>query len=428
MSTIATPSLTQDVLPEQSETFTRHFPVTFYLAGALISAVLASGLEIWGFARHGIVWSSSVVQAHNQLQVVGWCGTLALALGFFVVSASHRVPALMAYSRAVWALWTAGLGLYLIACVSASARVIAAATTLQIAALIVFGVCARRSNIWRAWCSVTDHADLWPSFVLAFLGLASFFVLSLMGAVRGIIGNAAFERRLMLIATWGFAAPAAWAVSSLLLPRLMRLKPVRTRLLLAACILDVVGVAAALAGQIHLAAVLLLHAAIFVPSAVRAFGKRLGPGELSHPVFVRLAYVWLRLGAPLAVWASIHDRAGIWSSSQHTIIVGFVSMLVMVMGEPLVSVFSDAPNTFHHGLELACLLLLNAGCLLHVICEILSSQGYVPWLRHLLPSAALAEFSAFALFAIQIAMTQMANRKGAGSDSRACSEGRAVET
>jgi hypothetical protein len=428
MSTVTTLRSTPDVLPEQCEAFTRHFPVPFYLAGALTSAVLAAGLGTWGFAKRGILWSSSLAQAHDHLQLVGWCGTLSLAFGFFLVFASDRAPALMAYSRAVWTLWTAGLGLYLIGCGLASARPIAAAVILQITALLVFALCACRSGIWRAWRAVTDHAVLWPSFVLACLGLVSFHVLSLRCAVQGVVGNVVFERRLMLIATWGFAAPAAWAVSSLLLPRLMRSKPVRTRLLLAACILDMVGVAAALAGQIHLAAVLLLHAAIFVPSAVRAFGRTLGPGELSHPAFVRLAYFWLRLGAPLAVWASVKDRAGIWSSSQHAIIVGFVSTLVMVLGGPLISAFSDTANAVQNGLALASLLLLNAGCLLHVICEILSSQGYVPWLRHLLPLAAVAEFAAFVLFAVQIALTQMANRKKAGADSGMYSEARVVET
>jgi hypothetical protein len=411
MSPVATPSSTHDVLPWQRETFTRHFPLTFYLAEALTSAVFAAGLGIWGFAKQGVLWSSPVVQAHNQLQVVGWCGSLALALGFFAVSASGRAPVLMPYSRVVWALWTSGLGLNLIGCVRVSARLTVAAAILQITALVVSAMCACRSNIWRAWRSVTDHADLWPSFALACLGLVSFFVLNLLGAVRSLVGNAAFERRAMLIATWGFAAPAAWAVSSLLLPQLMRLKPVRTRLLLAACILDLVGVAAAVAGQIHLAAVLLLHAAIFVPSAVRAFGKILGPAELSHRVFVRLAYVWLRIGATLGVWASVHDRAGIWSSSQHAIVVGFVSTLIVVMGEPVVAAFSDATRTSQQGLALASLVLLNAGCLLNVVCEILSSQGYVPWLRHLLPPAALTEFTAFVLFAVQIATDQIANLK-----------------
>jgi hypothetical protein len=345
-----------------------------------------------------------------------------------VVSAYGRVPGLMAYSRAVWALWTAGAGLYLIGCVSASPRGIAAATTLQIVALIVFATCACHSRIKRAWCSVTDHAGLWPSFVLACLGIVSFFVLSLLGALRGAIGNVAFERRLMLIAIWGFAAPAAWAVSSLSLPQFMRFKPVRPRLLLAACILDTVGVAAAVAGQIHLAAVLILHAAIFVPSAVRAFGKRQGSGQLSNPIFVRLAYVWLRVGATFGVWASVHDRAGIWSSSQHAIIVGFVSTLVVVMGEPLVSMLSATVKKFHKGLALACLVLLNAGCLLHVICEILSSQGYVPWLRHLLPLAAVAESTAFVVFAVQITIAQITGRKRAGNENPAYSEARAVET
>jgi hypothetical protein len=217
-----------------------------------------------------------------------------------------------------------------------------------------------------------------------------------------VVFPAVFDRRFFLLCAWGFMAPMAWAASARWLTGLLGLKPVRARLLIAACLLNTAGIIGAIFGKVHFAAVLLLHAAIFVPSALKVFARSVRAATLAHAVFVRVAYIWLRAAATLGVWASIHDAVGIWAASRHALTVGFMMTLAFALADWALPRLAGAA-AMNVALTRAALWLLNVGCFIQVFAGIFASQGYWPGAWRLLPLAAVMEIASVALFAGNLA-------------------------
>ena len=69
----------------------------------------------------------------------------------------------------------------------------------------------------------------------------------------------------------------------------------------------------------------------------------------------------------LGICAAYFDHANGWvGASRHALTVGFVSTMVFAIGQRVLPAFAGMRVLYSPRLMLACLLLLNTGCLLRV--------------------------------------------------------------
>jgi uncharacterized protein involved in response to NO len=369
-----------------------------YLGTGIAFLLLAGFLGGWSV----VSVSPALAQVHGHLELFGFVGSLFLGFGFY--SLRHCQQA-QVWARASWVLWVAGAGLR---CAAASnwhwRTLLPASAVLELSVALTFAAVVIGGRIRRGRPPRGEGRDLSAVLIMgANIGFVLTAVANAMAAFSSASRGqtpafgASFDQRLTILYTWGFAAPLAWAIAAKWLPRLMALKPTRSRLLLAGCVLDLAGIVAALADKIHLAAVLLLHAAIFLPSSLRVFAKAEGESRIRSGAFVRLAFVWLRVAATLGVWASVNDAAHVWGSSRHSLLVGFVLMLVLAMADALRLVASPR-------LAMGSMLLLNVGCLVHVVSELLIHERLGAWARYMLAAGGGIELLAMAMFAINMGL------------------------
>jgi uncharacterized protein involved in response to NO len=126
----------------------------------------------------------------------------------------------------------------------------------------------------------------------------------------------------------------------------------------------------------------------------------------SFPIFIRIAYVWLVIASTLGICGVYLDRAHGWiGASRHALTVGFVSTMVFAIGQRVLPAFAGMRVLYSPRLMLACLLLLNAGCLLRVSSEILAYENYWPAAWKALPWSAVCELMAVTLFAANLLLT-----------------------
>ncbi|HEV2728977.1 MAG TPA: hypothetical protein VGV15_03005, partial [Terriglobales bacterium] len=105
----------------------------------------------------------------------------------------------------------------------------------------------------------------------------------------------------------------------------------------------------------------------------------------------------------LGVGASIWDRSGgIWGASRHALTVGFISVMVLSIGQRILPAFAGMRLLWSTKLMFTSLLLLAVGCTLRVSCEVLAYEGYAAWAWSVLPGSALLELAALTTFAINI--------------------------
>jgi hypothetical protein len=186
------------------------------------------------------------------------------------------------------------------------------------------------------------------------------------------------------------------------------LKPVRTRLLLGAVVVNLTGVGITLAGWGAEATIVFVTGAALVIAALRMFepakqeAKTRGVHR-SFPFFVRMAYGWLMVAALLGVGAAQWDfSVGIWGASRHALTVGFVAVMVFCVGQRVLPAFAGMRLLWSTRLMFAALALLTVGCTLRVSCEVLAYQGYANWAWTVLPVSAVLELLGVTAFAANI--------------------------
>jgi hypothetical protein len=121
---------------------------------------------------------------------------------------------------------------------------------------------------------------------------------------------------------------------------------------------------------------------------------------------VRIAYGWLLVAAGLGVAANFLDTSGgFWGASRHALTVGFVSTMVLAVGQRILPAFAGMRLLWSPRLMFAGLFLLTIGCTLRVSSEVLAYQGYAAWAWHVLPVSALTELTALSVFASNLLCT-----------------------
>ena len=123
----------------------------------------------------------------------------------------------------------------------------------------------------------------------------------------------------------------------------------------------------------------------------------------SFPFFVRMAYAWLLVAAALGLAATRWDTSGgIWGASRHALTVGFISVMILSVGQRILPAFAGMRMLWSTKLMLAGLVLVTTGCALRVTCEVIAYQGYANWAWSFLPVSALSELAGLTIYAINI--------------------------
>lgn len=371
-------------------------------------------LQISGRESAGLI-SPAWLQAHGHAQVFGWIGSFLLGIGFYSIP-KLRGEATQAVRAAwvCWALWTAGVA------VGWSSTVylwhwrvlLPLASILELAAFLIF---FRVISQHRPQDSGKSKLEPWVWAVLsATLGFFAVVSTNVAGSFYvALYGDSPafphrFDQRYLALMGWGFLAPFVWGFSAKWLRVFLGLKTLRSGVLIGALAVNSTGVVLAVAGQISLATWFFVASAVLAIAAIRVFERSEQPAKTkgvhaSFPAFVRMAYGWLLVAALLGLGASIWDTSGgIWGASRHALTVGFISVMVLSIGQRILPAFAGMRLLWSTKLMFAGLLLLNVGCTLRVSSEVLAYQGYAAWAWSVLPGSALLELAALTTFAVNI--------------------------
>ena len=355
------------------------------------------------------------IQAHGHAQVFGWIGSFILGIGYYSIPKLRRArkPAFGA-AWACWAMWTTGVAARWTANVYGWEWriVLPVSAILEFAAFLIFFTAVSRHRPedsgkkkmepW-VWVVVSASAGF---MVVQIANLVTCFYLAIQGASPAL--SHVPDQRYLTLVTWGFLVPFVWGFSTKWMTVFLGLKPVRTRLLLGAVVVNLTGVGITLAGWGAEATIVFVMGAALAIAALRMFepakqeAKTRGVHR-SFPFFVRMAYGWLMVAALLGVGAARWDfSGGIWGASRHALTVGFVAVMVFCVGQRVLPAFAGMRLLWSTRLMFAALALLTVGCTLRVSCEVLAYQGYANWAWTVLPGSAVLELLGVTAFAANI--------------------------
>ncbi len=418
----AEPSTSQQIVERESKLQTL---VTVYITTGLVFLLLpGTFLGVWNLlsisAHHTVAMLPAAwIQAHGHAQIFGWLGTFILGIGFYSLSKMGNLPA-FAVSRgwAAYFLWTAGVLLRWLTGVASHPWLptLPLAALLELAGFLVFfrTVSGHRpaphpaKTSKPAWMLIVIASTTGFLFTLL-VNLAVTVYVAARGAGAAVPDS--LDQRLLMLPVWGFLVPTVWGFNARWLPTFLGLPSPRNSWLYAACLFAFAAVLSSAAGFPLLASSLLLPATSAAVAGLRIFAPAIQPAKLNgvhatFPAFVRLAYVWMIVASSLGVFAALADRHhGIWGASRHAITVGFLATMVFAIGQKILPAFCGARVLFRPALMLASLVLLNLGCSLRVLSEVLAYENYVPWMWHILPVSAIIELTAVSVFAANLVIT-----------------------
>ncbi|MGH9392611.1 MAG: NnrS family protein [Terriglobales bacterium] len=405
----------------------------------LLRAFLASGLVfllgpgsflgLWNlFAisqrQASLAVSPAWLQAHGHAEVFGWVGSFILGIGFHSLARPGGKRVAMPWAWCCWALWTAGVALRWLAGVYAWhwRAALPLAAGLELAAYCIFRQSLRGAHR-RA--PAAAHTALprprqpgwmllvWVGAFGFLLVLALNFAAAVWVAIWGQapVMPAPWDARLVGLMTWAFLVPFVFGFSTRWLPIFAGLRPAPERaarwlaaMVAAGAAATVLGLATvAAACWLGLALTALLALGVLRPAAQPAKTQGIHP---SFPVFVRLAYAWLALAGGLGLWAALAPAAsGAGGAGRHALTVGFIAGMVLTIGPRVLPAFSGMRTLYSPRLMLGALLLLEIGCGLRVLGEVLAYPGWWSVAWRWLPLSASLEVGAFTLFAYNLART-----------------------
>jgi len=399
----------------------------FILTGLCFLALPGTLLGVWNLlsiAEHHATGAASAawIQAHGQAQLFGWVGSFILGISLYVLPKFRRRP-LKRFGAAwtAWALWTAGVTWRWWSGVSARAwrpaLVVSGAFEVVALALVLRVVAfkaghrggrddpSKRPSDLGSWLGILGFASLAVALILN-LGIAIYVVATASLPVYPPVADRVF----LLIVLWGFAAPMAWGYSTRFVTVFLGLEAPVHRAAGILCGGIACIVACALARQFLLSDLLSLAVTAAAIWALRVFHHAPRPAKLlgvyqRYPAFVRLAYVWLVIGALLGAAADLlPNQTGLGGASRHAITVGFLATLIFAIGPRILPSFLNGRELYSSALMAASLWILNLGCFLRVSSETVAySAGGVAW--RILPISALLEMAAVVIFVINLGIT-----------------------
>jgi uncharacterized protein involved in response to NO len=412
------------ILIKAREESAQKLMMVYAITGLFFMLLPGTFLGVWNLisisGHRGAAISASWIQAHGHAQIFGWIGTFILGIGFYSIPRmANRASPSVVRGWIAWLLWTTGVllrwtaGFY-----HFYWRVSLPLSSLfELCAFLIF-LHSVKSHRPADSKHSGERKPVWITAVL--VGTAGFgmgLLMNLLTAFCVSVRNttptfpAATEGRFLTLLAYAFIVPTVWGFSARWLPVFLGLKAVNESALRYALVLSIVGVVLAFVGLSHVAPWVIALASVI---AVTAF-HILGPSEraakttgvhVSFPVFVRVAYMWLLVASGLGICASYFDRAHGWTgASRHALTVGFVSTMVFAVGQRVLPAFAGMRVLYSPRLMLACLLLLNIGCMLRVSSEIMAYENYWPPAWNILPVSAICELAAVTVFALNMLLT-----------------------
>jgi len=412
------------ILLRTREAAAQRLMMAYAITGLFFMLLPGTFLGVWNLIsisgqRHPVV-SAAWVQAHGHAQLFGWIGTFVLGIGFYSIpkmtngatrSAIRGWVALLLWIAGVLLRRTAGFyGLYWRALLPTSAL-------LELCAFLIF-LHSVRGHRRSGTKSPEQPRPAWITAVL--FGTAGFGISLLMNllaalcvSVRGIgpAFPASSEARFLTLVAYAFIVPTVWGFSARWLPVFLGLKAVNERLLRYALILALAGVGATQASLFHAAPLVIAFASVMSVFGLHLCGRAERPAKTagvhaSFPGFVRIAYGWLLIATFLGVCAAYLDRANGWvGASRHALTVGFIATMVFAICQRVLPAFAGMRVLYSSRLMFICLLLLNVGCALRVVNQVLAYEGYWTSAWKALPWSAICELVAVTVFAANLLLT-----------------------
>lgn len=397
--------------------------MAFVTTGILFMVFPGTFLGVWNLLQ--ISGKESVasispawLQAHGHAQVFGWVGSFILGIGFYSIPKQHGGKATTVLAPWLcWLMWTAGAALRWGATIHYWhwRILLPASALLELAAFLIFF-----RSVSQHRPEVPGKAKLGPWIwvvISASIGLLLTLLSNLVGSILVAFRSNtpafphAWDQRYLALMAWGFLVPFVWGFSAKWMAVFLGLKPVRERLLLTAVLTNIIGVVFALFGSFLPATLLFVLASSLAVAALRMFEPSIRAPKTrgihsSFPFFVRMAYAWLLIAAALGVAAVRWDTSGgIWGASRHALTVGFISVMILTVGQRILPAFAGMRLLWSTKLMFAGLFFVTLGCTLRVSCEVIAYQGYANWAWNVLAISALCELSGLTLYATNILAT-----------------------
>ena len=412
------------ILLKAREESAQRLMMAYAITGLFFMLLPGTFLGVWNLisisGNHRATISASWIQAHGHAQIFGWIGTFILGIGFYSIpKMTSRVAQSAAHCWTAWLLWTSGVllrwaaGFYHLYW-----RVLLPLSALfELCAFLIFLNSVRSHRPSDAKPS-GERKPVWIIAVLVGttgfgVGLLMNLLIALCVSVRGTGPEfpAASEARFLTLLAYAFIVPTIWGFSARWLPVFLGLRAVSEGALRYALLFSIIGVVMTQAGLVRVAPWVIALGAATAVTAFHLFGRAERTAKTtgvhaSFPAFIRIAYIWLLIAAGLGICAAYLDRANGWvGASRHALTVGFVSTMVFAIGQRILPAFAGMRVLYSPRLMLACLLLLNTGCLLRVTSEILAYENY--WLPawKILPVSAICELAAVTVFAVNMLLT-----------------------
>jgi hypothetical protein len=397
--------------------------MAFVSTGLLFMLFPGTFLGVWNLlqisGRESVASTAPAwLQAHGHAQVFGWVGSFILGIGFYSIPKLRdgaRTSFVAAW--ACWMMWSVGAATRWAANVSLWhwRTLLPFSAVLELAAFLIFfkSVSGHRGES-------SGEKRLVPSIwvvISASVGLLSVLVTNLAGCIylslraKSPAFPHVFDQRFLVLMAWGFLVPFVWGFSAKWMPVFLGLQPVRERWLLSAVAVNLLGIVFSLCGYLSAGSLLFLVGAVLAVVSLRMFEPAVSEPKTrgihcSFPYFIRMAYMWLLVAAGLGIAASRWDTSGgIWGSSRHALTVGFISVMIVSVGQRILPAFAGMRTLWSTRLMFLALVLLTIGCALRVSAEVLAYQDYANWAWSVLPLSALLELGALTLFAVNMAGT-----------------------
>ena len=405
--------------------------MAFVTTGLIFMVFPGTFLGVWNLlqisGRESVASISPAwLQAHGHAQVFGWVGSFILGIGFYSIPKMRGgVKSSFAAAWACWAMWTTGAALRWIANVYLwEWRILLPVSAfLELAAFLIFfrGVSQHRSEgsdkqKLDPWIWVVISASMGLLLVLL-TNLAGCFYVALRGATPAF--PHLFDQHYLALMAWGFLVPFVWGFSAKWMTVFLGLRPLRSKWLLAAVAVNLTGLGLTVAGVGSVGLWLFVVGAGTAIAALGMFEPSENEAKIrgvhsTFPFFVRMAYAWLLVAAVLGVAANRWDTSGgIWGASRHALTVGFVSVMILSVGQRILPAFAGMRMLWSTKLMFVGLTFVTLGCTLRVSCEVVAYQGYAAWAWSVLPISALCELAGLTVYAINILGTFILERSHA---------------
>ncbi len=390
--------------------------MTYLVTGILFMVLPGTFLGVWNlFAISNAQSATSVpaawIQAHGHAQLFGWIGSFILGIGFYSIPNLRRVSAWSFWDGwLVWALWTVGVALRWLTDVYLWQWRILLPTSslLELLAVVLFFMRSIQGH--RMQNKLKSRIEPWALLVVA--GTVGLILTMLFNAYESFILAAGtspafpteFNGRFLILSIWSFPVPIAWGFTARWMPVFLGLKPLRSKFILAALAVNIMGIIAALAKASLAGSILLLVGTIIMVSALRIFEHIKSPAKTqgvhkTFPLFMRIAYAWLLIASLFAVWAAMEpSAAGVAGAGRHALTVGYLMTMVFSVGSRMLPAFLGRKKLYSKRLMFLALLLTNTGCLMRVSSETLAYQHYASWAWALLPFSATLELVGVVVF------------------------------